>query len=352
MALGAPARTGRPGGRARLRAWLGSWWKRRPAGAAAAGPCPAVAGMQELDAQVLAQLQRAVGLSESAALDSMRRLGALHQLSTHLVGYLAQAHEQSEAMQEGIERNTSIIHELASFVQTLPAQIAKERAHFNHLVAAVKGLTDATETIRGIARQTEILAINAAIEAARAGAAGRGFAVLAGEVRRLANQSNELSASINQEIARLVKTVEVEFSDEFDTRARTNEAEAARLGGLTRKLDDSYVDMRQFYETLMTAITRHNTELDQGIGAIIDTAQYQDVFKQIIDRVEPALKARHDVASDLIGRLRAGQADTAEVDERARSLAGEYLAREADHRDPEAAAGTQPGDPGKRIELF
>jgi methyl-accepting chemotaxis protein len=110
----------------------------------------------------------------------------------------------------------------------------------------VKGLSAMTDAIRGIARQTEILAINAAIEAARAGDARKGFAVLAGEVRRLATQSNESATTNNQDISRLVKTVEVGFSGRFAERTRHNEAEAERLGGLTRQLDESCVDMRQF----------------------------------------------------------------------------------------------------------
>jgi methyl-accepting chemotaxis protein len=311
-----------------------------------------VAGIRELDRQLVIQLGRAVGLSETAALDFVERLAGLRGLSSRLITYLGQAQTQSAAMQNGIELNSRVIHELATFVQTLPAQIAQERAHFRQLVGEVKSLSAMTDAIRGIARQTEILAINAAIEAARAGEAGKGFAVLAGEVRRLATQSNESATTINQDISRLVKTVEVGFSGEFAERTRHNEAEAERLGGLTRKLDESYVDMRQFYEMLMTAITQHNTELDQGIARLLDTAQYQDVFKQIVDRVQPAMDSRNTVLAELIARLRAGQRDTAEVDARALALAPDYLSLEAAHRDPDAPADAAPGEPGQRIELF
>jgi methyl-accepting chemotaxis protein len=344
---------GPPGIVGRLRAWMSGRFVRRTAVAPdAAGPCRAVAGMRELDAQVLAQLDRAVGLSEHSALHFIERLSGLRELSSRLINYLGHAHQQSEAMQEGIELNSRIIHELAAFVQTLPQQIAQEREQLQRLLTNVKGLSDMTDTIRGIARQTEILAINAAIEAARAGEAGKGFAVLAGEVRRLATQSNETAARASRDIASLVDTVEVGYSGDFEARTRHNEAEAQRLGGLTRQLDDSYVDMRQFYEMLMTAVTQHNTELDRGIGGLLDTAQYQDVFKQIVDRVQPALDSRHEVMQSLIARLRAGQRDTVELDERAEALAQNYLHAEAAHRNPDAAADAEPGEPGKRIELF
>lgn len=323
-----------------------------PSQQSAEADCAAVQGVRELDRQVALQLDRAVNLSETAAIDSLHRLADLRGVSSKLINYLGHAQTQSDAMQEGIELNSRIIHELAAFVQTLPAQIAQERAHFKQLLDAVKGLSAMTDTIRGQARQTEILAINAAIEAARAGEAGKGFAVLAGEVRRLANQSNDAAASINQDITRLVTTVEAGFSGDFAARTRHNEAEADRLGRMTKQLDESYVDMRQFYDMLMTAITQHNNELDRGIGLLLDTAQYQDVFKQIVDRVQPAVEDRNTVLADLIARLRAGQRDTTELDARAQALAPEYLTREAAHRDPDAAADAAPGDPGLRIEFF
>ncbi len=330
--------------------WLGRAAPRPPA-----GDCGAVVGMQALDAEVHSQLGRAVNLSETAALGMVERVSGLRQLSARLIQYLGQAQQQSEAMQGGIELNSRIIGELSAFVQTLPQQIAQERDQLRSLMAEVKGLAQMTDTIRGIARQTEILAINAAIEAARAGEAGRGFAVLAGEVRRLATQSNASAANIAHDIAKLVRTVEVSYSGEFEHRTRHNEEEAERLGRMTRQLDESYIDMRQFYGMLMTAVTQHNTELDRGIGLLLDTAQYQDVFKQIVDRVQPALCQRHDVAAALIARLRSGSrpgTDTADLDRRALALSADYLALEAAHRDPEVAADAAPGEPGARIELF
>jgi methyl-accepting chemotaxis protein len=314
--------------------------------------CAAVTGMRELDQELMTQLCRAVGLSEQSALELVARVGGLRELSARLIRYLEHARTQSEAMQDGIELNSRIIGELAAFVQTLPQQIAQERAQFQRLLNEVRKFTELTDTIRGIARQTEILAINAAIEAARAGEGGKGFAVLAGEMRRLATQSNASATQINRDIAALMQTVEVSYSGEFEARTRHNEAEAERLGKLTLKLDESYVDMRQFYQMLMTAVTQHNTELDGGIGLLLDTAQVQDVVKQIVDRAQPALESRHAVLAELIARLRSGERDTAAIDAQAQALAPDYLALEAAHRDPEAAAGAAPGAPAARIELF
>ncbi|WKB56103.1 methyl-accepting chemotaxis protein [Eleftheria terrae] len=305
-----------------------------------------------LNDQLELQLQRAVSLSETQALQGMERASGLRQLSARLIDYLGHARKQSEAMQSGIHRNAHIIAELATFVRQLPQQIAAERAHFQSLVGEVKKLQQMTETIRGMAKQTEILAINAAIEAARAGSAGRGFAVLAGEVRRLANESNQTAGRIDADIAMLVRTVEGGYSDEFQARTRHNEAESQRLATMTQQLDESYVDMRDFYQMLMVAVTRHHSELDEGIATLLDTAQYQDVFKQIIDRVSPALRARDELLGELFDGLGKPKLDEPALSERARALVTDYLASEALHRDPDASRDEQPGAPMARIELF
>lgn len=337
------------------RAWLRNKLRARRPGVLPPGraaDCSAVLGLRELDRQLMSQLSRAVGLSEHSALALVERVGGLRGLSARLIGYLEQARTQSDTMQRGIDQNSRIVGELAAFVRALPHQVAQERSQFQRLLAEVGKLTEVTDTLRGIARQTEILAINGAIEAARAGEGGRGFAVLAGEMRRLATQSNASAAQINRDIAVLMQTVEVSYSGEFEARTRHNEAEAERLSKLTLELDESYGDMRQFYQGLMGAVSQHNSELDQGLGLLLDTAQYQDVVKQIVDRAQPALESRHAVLAELIARLRAGQHDTAALDAQACALAPEYLALEAAHRDPEAAAGSSPGTPASRIELF
>ncbi len=330
------------------------WRRRKPANdvVATGTACDAVAGMRELDAQVAVQLGRAVDISQQSAVQFIERVSDLRALSANLIRYLDEARQESEAMQQGIELNSRIVGELAAFVQTLPGQIAEERRQFDELLGAVKGLSAMTNSIRAIARQTEILAINAAIEAAHAGDTGRTFAVLAGEVRRLAANSNESGRQINDVISKLVETVEMKFSVEFESRAGHNQAEAERLGGLTLKLDGSYVDMRKFYQQFLGAVTEHNQGLDQGLGGLLDTAQNQDVLKQIVERAHPAIELRNDVMAELIARLRAGHRDTAEIDGRALALAGDYLELEAAHRDPDVAADDAPGDPAARIELF
>lgn len=315
-------------------------------------PCKSIQAVETLDAEIGRQLARAVDLSERSAMDMVQRVANLNASSNLFMNYLHEAEGCNEAMQSDIEHNTHIIGELATFVRRLPEQLADERAHFNQLVAEVQKLSEMTDTIRNIARQTEILAINAAIEAARAGESGKGFAVLAGEVRRLATQTNESAAGIGRDITRLVETVEGGFSGEFQARVAQNESESRRLSDMTLQLHRSYVDMRAFYQQLMVAVVQHQRDVDSGIGLLSDAGQYQDVFKQIIDRIEPAYAERRVFMRQLVGRLRCGETDTTDLDESAGSLVDRYLANEAQHRDPDAPEASEPGQPAARIELF
>lgn len=323
-----------------------------PTPSADEGPCQAVRGMEQLDEEITRQLGRAVQLSETSALDMVQRVSTLHAASDQFMAYLRDAESRNQSMRSDIKHNTHIIDELSAFVRRLPEQIAQERRQVEQLVTAVKKLSEMSDTIGHIARQTEILAINAAIEAARAGESGRGFAVLAGEVRRLATQTHDSAGRIGHDIASLVKTVEGGFSGDFQARVAHNEAESRRLNDMTHQLHRSYIDMRDFHQQLMVAVTQQHAELAMGIGMLSDTGQYQDVFKQIIDRVEPAMAERRALTRELVSRLRCGRTDTNDLDEVGRGLSARYLAAEALHRDPDASALAAPGEPAARIELF
>lgn len=109
-----------------------------------------------------------------------------------------EADHASQAAQQVVQGNISAISSLADEIETA-------RAVIQTLSDEVQKIASASQDIRSIADQTNLLALNAAIEAARAGEQGRGFAVVADEVRTLAGRTGQSTNDIEEIISSLLK---------------------------------------------------------------------------------------------------------------------------------------------------
>lgn len=119
------------------------------------------------------------------------------------------AHEVEHASQQGLSHMSELIEKTASTEQMTRAMVDK----VNALQDSTKSIVKILDVLNSITKQTNILSLNATIEAARAGAAGKGFMVVADEIRQLADQSRssiEVVAKITEQIStEIVETVAV-----------------------------------------------------------------------------------------------------------------------------------------------
>ncbi len=137
---------------------------------------------------------------------------AVVDMSTALEDLSSDAHESKEVAQRSVDfagRGAEAVHDTIKGMDNIREQIQETSKRIKRLGESSQQIGEIVELIDDIADQTNILALNAAMQAAMAGEAGRGFAVVADEVQRLA----ERSSNATKQIETLVKTIQADTNE-------------------------------------------------------------------------------------------------------------------------------------------
>jgi methyl-accepting chemotaxis protein len=190
----------------------------------------------------------------------------------------SQAEESIAQLSSYLNASVQSLQEASLLSAQTNKNVAASSGKFKTSVNSMKHIAEKIQVINDIAFQTNILALNAAVEAARAGNAGRGFAIVAGEVRRLADRSKEAAADI--------------VSMATNTSRNNEEADAT--------LNETFTQIGQ-YTTIVSAINEQATLQHESVEGVIDTIENLKNISQInnghasrIDELASSLKKQSE----------------------------------------------------------
>lgn len=193
------------------------------------------------------------------ALDQI--LPAVQEIAHNAILAVEQANLSDSAASTGL----SVIREAINNINLLETDIENASIVINTLADDSDNIGSVLDVIRGISDQTNLLALNAAIEAARAGEQGRGFAVVADEVRTLAKRTQDSTSEIQKMIERLQKGAEeavqvMEFSKTRTTACVQNTDEAGNFFG---EITGSVASITQINHQIAAATDEQSTTLKE-----------------------------------------------------------------------------------------
>jgi len=240
------------------------------------------------------QIGDSLAESESQVVAAIEQIGQLIGQSSEQKEHIARSVASSRNLAEATRTRVNTNKELIAAIQMqLEMQVSETRDNFERIRNMSNGmsaLTPLIKVISSIAQQTNLLALNAEIEAARAGNAGRGFSVVAMEVRKLAVLSTKAAAEIGDKINATSRNVEVELKD-AQTALNQKEANSA-MNHLVSDLEAMQQEFAGNGDLLLDVICGVESSYQKTVERLSEAMghiQFQDVMRQRMGHVQEAL---------------------------------------------------------------
>ena len=203
-----------------------------------------------------------------------------------------QAADSAKQAQESVRSSSQVSQRTQDGMQQLGGQINQASEAISNLASESENIGSVLDVIRGIAEQTNLLALNAAIEAARAGEQGRGFAVVADEVRSLASRTQQSTEEINNMIGKL----------QDGSRSTVSAMEASR-----NLMQQCAEDTQQTNSALQDVVVAMNTILDMNNLIASATTEQESVMSGVSNNAQTMQQMSQENSERLKGVVESTQ---------------------------------------------
>jgi len=253
-------------------------------------------------AEQVAQSSSSQSSSASAMAASIEEMSvSINTVSSSATEAQAMAQVQGDISEQG----NQIIEQTCDEMAAIARIVSNASKVIETLGEESRQITNVVNVIKEVADQTNLLALNAAIEAARAGEQGRGFAVVADEVRKLAERTAQSTVDISgmvgkiqtstneavEEMAKVVKQVETgeSLAKDAGERMRTIRQEAAKVSAAVTEISDALKEQSQASHDVARHVESIAQMTDQNNAAAEESATNAKRLDQLAEEVNSAL---------------------------------------------------------------
>ena len=269
-------------------------------------------------AQVAASAEEMSAITDGFNRDVSRQRDEIEQVATAMnemtatvqdvARNAAQAAESAKSADLEAQQGQLVVQQTVSSIEGVSAEVARTASAIQRLETDSQSISKVLEVIRGVAEQTNLLALNAAIEAARAGEQGRGFAVVADEVRTLASRTQQSTIEIQQVIEQL----------------QSGARDAADVMNQGREQVDNSVMQAQQAGTSLLRITNAVTSISDMNVQIASAAEQQSAVSDEISKNVVNINHIADRVTESAGQTAQASSQLAHLASDLQTLVGQF----------------------------